>query len=157
MQDTPESSAETASPFEQVLTYRLARVQSKLNAQAVRILRDVAGISLVQWRIITMLGRLGESSSSRLVKESMLDKGLLSRKLGSLISEGLIVSRPHSSDKRVQLLSLTPRGTELHDRTLPHMSARQTVLTKDFDASELDALFQALAKLEQAADIESEP
>ena len=149
---TPPAEPGDGTVLQQVLTYRLARVQAKLNAQGTRILRANSGLSLVQWRILTLLGRLGDSTSTEIAKTGDFDKGLLSRKLKTLIADGLVHSVPHETDNRVQILSLTKAGRDLHDSTLPHMNQRQTQLTEHFSAQELAVFFECLGKLERAAD-----
>ena len=61
-------------PLQQFLTYRLSRVQAKLNAQATRILREASGITLTQWRIIALVGAAGQTRLSQLAREAALDK-----------------------------------------------------------------------------------
>lgn len=148
----PEQDASDELPLFQFLTYRLSRVQSKLNAQAIRILREQAGLTLSQWRIIALVGASGQTRPSALTKDGLLDKGLLSRKLKPLIQEGLISSKPDETDHRAQLLSLTTDGRALYERTLPIMRRRQRGLRSALSASEIEGLYRALDKLELAAE-----
>ena len=133
----------------------MARVQAKLNAQGARLLKEVAGLSLTQWRIIAMLGTHGEMTSSSLSREAQIDKGLLSRKLRSLVDEGLVLSTPHATDRRVQQLTLTPAGKAVFEATLPHTRARQDRLRNALTPNELEVLYQALDKIEAAVEAEA--
>lgn len=133
-----------------LLTFRMARVQAKLNAQGSRILRDVSGLSLAQWQIIMILGATGETTPSEVSRNAQFDKGLLSRKLKMLIEDGLVKSTPHPSDRRQQILALTPDGQRVFDETLPHMQERQERLRGLFEEDEITALYAALDKLEDA-------
>lgn len=136
----------------QFLTYRLARAQARLNAQARRILKEVAGLSLSQWRILSLIGHQGEATSSELAKMFDIDKGLFSRNLKTLVRDGHVVSASDERDSRVGRLSLTGSGRDLFDRTLPVMRQRQEALRSGLTEDELTTLYAALEKLEAAAD-----
>lgn len=148
-------SSKTPLHLNNYLTFRLARVQAKLNAQGARLLKQVSGLSLAQWRIIAILGTDGETTSSELSRNAEFDKGLLSRKLKTLTDVGLVKSTPHPTDRRVQILSLTPRGHDIFEETLPHTRARQERLRSLLSSAELDALYSALDKLEAALESEA--
>lgn len=139
-------------PLKQFLTYRLSRVQAKLNAQANAILREVAGLTLWQWRVLALVGGAGQTRLSDLARIAALDKGLLSRNLKGLVAEGLIQSKQDDVDHRVQHLSLTAEGKALFEHTLPKMRKRQQALRAPLTPEELKALYSALDKLEVAAD-----
>lgn len=139
-------------PLQQFLTYRLSRVQSKLNAQASAILQEQAGLTLSRWRILSLVGSMGETRLSELARATELDKGLLSRNLKGLIADGLIVSQCDDYDHRVQHLTLSPAGQKLFDETLPKMRRRQAILREPLLPKELEAFRSALDKLEIAAE-----
>lgn len=139
-------------PMTQFLTYRMARVQAKLNAQASRLLREAAGLSLSQWRILSLIGTRGEATSSELTRLSAMDKGLFSRKLKTLIQSGLVLADPDLNDSRVQRLRLTANGADLYRRTLPRMQARQQALRDRLTPEELRVFVRALDKLELAVE-----
>jgi DNA-binding MarR family transcriptional regulator len=139
-------------PLRMFLTYRLSRVQAKLNAQANAILQDHSGLTLSQWRIVALVGAAGQTRLSDLAREAALDKGLLSRNLKALVADGLVASKQDDIDLRVQHLSLTDRGRAVFDHTLPKMRARQRHLRASLTQSELDSLYSALDRLEISAE-----
>ncbi|SDD57384.1 MarR family winged helix-turn-helix transcriptional regulator [Ruegeria marina] len=138
--------------LQQFLTYRLSRVQAKLNAQASRVLREHAGITLTQWRILALIGVEGLRRSADLSRHAALDKGMVSRNIKLLVAEGLVVAEGDDSDQRAQTLGLTGKGRQLVERTLPIMRKRQNLLRGALDAGELAVLYRALDKLELAAE-----
>lgn len=148
--DAPEGMA--AEPLSRFLTYRLARVHMKLSMEAARLLEKEAGLSLVQWRVLALIGYAGETTSSEVVRASAMDKGLVSRKVKTLIAEGLVLSRIDGRDSRVQHLRLTARGRTVFEATLPKMRARQRRLRARLSPEELAHFFSALEKLEAAAE-----
>ncbi|MEM6825258.1 MAG: MarR family winged helix-turn-helix transcriptional regulator [Pseudomonadota bacterium] len=135
------------------LTYRLARVQARLNAQAVRLLKETAGINLSQWRVIAMIGSGGDDTvlAADLKRIMGFDKGLFSRTVRGLMADGLVTSAVDERDQRCQRLALTNSGRALYNSTLPVMRARQERLQDALDADELVALLSGLDKLETAA------
>jgi len=134
------------------LTYRLSRVQARMNAQGARILQAAAGLSLIQWRIITLVAGHDGATSTELTAVSAIDKGLFSRKLKTLVQDGVIQARIDQSDNRVQHLYLTDKGREIHARVLPIMMRRQEVLREGLGAEKADMLFDLLVEVEHILD-----
>ena len=151
----PETDAGLAFgdlPLHQYLTYRLSRVQAKLNAQGSKMLRDSVGLTLSQWRVVALVGAAGTTRLSALAREAALDKGLLSRNLKTLIEDGIVHSEPDEFDHRAQHLSLSPKGLSLFDRTLPVTRRRQDWLRKDLSEDEIRVFRTVLDKLEIASE-----
>lgn len=155
--EQPLPTGEDDQPIQGFLTYRLSRVQTKLNAQAHALLQPHDGLTLSKWRILALVGAAGETRLSDLSRSADLDKGLLSRNLKSLIEDTLVASNGDKTDQRVQRLSLTPKGRALFDRVLPRMRERQARLRAALTVEELEALESALPKLEAAADWRGNP
>lgn len=139
-------------PLNRFLTYRLAKVQAKLSAQATRILRAHAGITITQWRIIAVLGDTGRCTSAQLSRLTEMDKGLISRSVKSLTAERMITVTRDASDNRALHLDLTAKGRETFERTIPRMRSRQMGLRAYLDEAEFDTLMRACEKLEKAAE-----
>jgi len=146
------TNANVGIPVYEYITFRMSRVQSKLNAQATRLLQREVGISLSQWRVITLVGNAGRARLSDLAHQSALDKGLMSRNLKVLVSAGLVDTQADKNDMRAQQLSLTPKGQEIFDRARPITQERQRKLTAALTEEELVVFNRALDKLEIAAE-----
>ena len=151
MDTTPENDADDL-PLQRFLTYRLARAQAKLNAQGSRLLKEIAGISLAQWRIVSLIGTHGQATSSELTRVASIDKGLFSRNLKVLVQDGLVVATPDDADMRISRLKLSPKGQALYEHTLPQMRNRQRKLRAALTDIEAEMLFSALSKLEAVAE-----
>lgn len=153
MLDIPQSPASPGDyPLEQLVTFRLSRVQARLNVQSSTILQRHCGLTQIQWRAIATIAQLGETTSVAVVRVSHLDKGLLSRNLKVLIKKNLVSSRSDPNDQRSQLLSLTETGHEIHTRMVPIMEARQNHLVANLGETQRKALFSALEIIEKAAE-----
>ena len=135
-------------PLHRNLTYRIARVQAKLSAQGARLLKEKAGLSLTQWRIMKLIRTYGRANASALAKVSTMDPGLFSRRLKTLIAQGYVQSTTDERDSRVQHLSLTPLGHRVYEKASPYMRARREWLRGLLTGTEQKALFSALDKLD---------
>lgn len=145
-----ESVVETS--IGQSLTYRMARVQAKLNAQSTRLLKEDTGLSLTQWRLLALIGTIGQTTAAQLSRHAAMDKGLISRNLRAMSDGNLIQVTPDDRDHRLQHLDLTEAGKALFDLTLPRMLARQAALRARLTDEDLRTFLATLDTLEQAAE-----
>lgn len=145
-----------ALPLTKRLTYRLSRLQSRLNARATRILREKGGLTLMQWRVLVLADTLGTSTLGEMVKITQFDKGLLSRTIKSLHTKKLIALGSDPMDQRVQTLSITEAGRTLYDAAEPAMRERQSALLADFTSEEIEAIYAAFDRFEAVLDREEE-
>ena len=135
-------------PLQRNLTYRIARVQAKLNAQGARLLKERAGLSLTQWRIMKLIRSDGQATASALARKSTFDPGLFSRRLKTLIAQGYVRATTDERDSRIQHLNLTPLGHQVYEKAWPYMRARREWLRGLLTGAEQKALFSALDKLD---------
>lgn len=133
------------------ITFRLARVQNRLNVQASATLSAHSDLSLTEWRMISLIHASGETSAADLSRTAQMDKGQISRALKSLAAKGYIATRSSASDQRQSLLRLSGAGAILHRRLVAIMRRRQERLTSALSDVELAAFYAALEKLEAAA------
>lgn len=134
------------------LTFRLSRVQAKLNSQANAILQHHSDLTLSQWRVLSLVGAFAPTQMSQVAKKSTLDKGLLSRNLKNLIADGLVSSEQDAKDQRVHHLDLTANGQSVYDKVLPIMQKRQAFLRAAMSEDEFESFLSGLDKLEVAAE-----
>lgn len=140
-------------PLQRFLTYRIVRLNSKLNAQALRMLRRESDLTITQWRVLSLTGSLGgETTFTEIVSGSQMDKGQLSRGIKDLLEQGLIAARSSDKDQRQQHLMLTPRGRGIYERTLPKMRQRHQHLLASLSDTERSMIYAIFDKLEVAAD-----
>lgn len=135
----------------QFLSYRVFRLHHALNAQALSVLDSVAGVTLLQWRVIAMVGSGTAMTSRDIARKTIIDPALISRTVKGLEETGLLTTSRQTKDRRVINLCLTAHGREIYNRTLPHMQARQASLLEALDRDEQDAIFGIFDKLEAAA------
>ncbi len=139
-----------------MLSYRFARLNARLNAQASKILSQNGGLSLTQWRVLVMLDTLGETSHKKIADKTEFDKGLLSRTIKGMVKNGIIKSKINQSDGRGHILEMTDVGRSVFKNAKPHMRQRQQNLLDCLSDSEREILFIAISKLDAALEPERE-
>ena len=135
------------------VTFRLARLQNGLNAQAIAVLKGKAGLSLVEWRLIQTLRMIEIASLTEVAKHIQMDKGQLSRKIKAMVNKSLLRIETDKSDQRVQHLHLTEQALLLSRQLMPVMEARQTLLLKDVSEQDLKTFYSVVDKLEAASKV----
>ncbi|ASM73033.1 MULTISPECIES: MarR family winged helix-turn-helix transcriptional regulator [Roseobacteraceae] len=148
-----KDNAQPPSQFDmrQYLTYRLAKLQNALNAQAAQMLSAHSNLTLTEWRVLFILRTMSTATMSMIVQESRLDKAQISRAVKALVEKGYVATVQDENDQRRQLLSATPEGRELKDRLLPVMMRRQQALTDGLQKDEVETFFRVLQQLEEVA------
>lgn len=135
------------------VTFKLARLQSSLNAQAIHLLKSKAGLSLVEWRVIQAIRIFEDATMTEISSLVQMDKGQLSRKLKAMISKGLLRAEQDQADQRVQHLHLTAEAERLSDVIMPSMQARQELLLGKVSPEDLATFYSVIEKLEKASKV----
>ena len=143
-------SFRTPSSF---VTFRLARLQSSLNAQAIALLKSRANLSLVEWRLIQVLRMFDTASMTEIAAIVQMDKGQLSRKIAAMVKKGLLRVEKDKRDQRVQHLHVTQAAQEISAQMMPTMQARQDMLLKDVSKEDLAAFYRVVDSIEAASKI----
>lgn len=150
MSDHVPPSFRTPSSF---VTFRLAKLQSSLNAQATAILKSQSGLSLVEWRLIQTLRMFENASLTRLASIAQMDKGQLSRKIKAMVEKGLLHVEADKHDQRVQHLKLTTKAERLSGRMMPTMEARQALLLEEVSEDDLATFYSVVDKIGKASKV----
>lgn len=138
-------------PLKELVTFRLVRLNAKFSAQASRILKESAGLTPAQWRVMFMIHDNGPMSPARIGKKIGMDKGQLSRTIKGMLDRGWLQSQPSKADHRSFELSLTAEGSAAFLKAQPKMRVRQSKLMNSLSKGELEALYSVFDKLEAAA------
>lgn len=133
------------------LTYRIARLQARLSAQATEILKQNTDISLSEWRILAILGDTEIVSQKDVLRAMGLDKGQVSRTLRRLETKKYIIIDHDAADNRKRQISLSDSGKEIVRHILPLMLKRQAFLKSPFSEDDLKSFYGFITKLEQKA------
>ncbi|MCA2011550.1 MarR family winged helix-turn-helix transcriptional regulator [Pararhodobacter sp. CCB-MM2] len=145
------------APLGSLLTFRISRLNSQLNAQANRLLDATAGLTLTQWRIFALIDLLGPIPAAEIVRRSNSDKAQISRTVARMLADGLLEAAPNRADQRSTVLSMTPLGRATVDKARTAMRQRQQRLLGAMTEAEQATLFACFDKLDSViADMEDE-
>ena len=147
-----KGSEQVVDELPKLMTFRLSRLQARANAQAARILKKHAGISLSEWRIFVTIETNGKITPTEIVRLTSFDKSLISRTIKGLQEKGLICADTSEDDGRSFAIDFTPEGLALFENARPVMRKRQQLLRGALTANELDVLFRVFDKLDDALD-----
>jgi DNA-binding MarR family transcriptional regulator len=142
--------ADGALPVERFVTFQINQLSTAFERQWTRLMRDRAGVSLSQWRILAMLDA-GPDTFARLVEGIGIDKALMSRSTRDLEALGLVSVGPSAEDSRSLTLALTVKGRRLLARMMPVAARRQQHLLSALTAEERRVFYAAVEKLKAAA------
>lgn len=146
------TDAHSALELTDFITFRMSRLQNRMSAQAIRLLRENSSLSMTEWRILAVAVVQKEITLSQLARMTHLDKGQLSRGVSSLVQKDLLRSQINDMDNRQHILTVSATGQTVHDSIFPLMQGRQRDLTADLSAEELDVFHEILDKLEATMD-----
>lgn len=74
------------------------------------IYRDRYGFSRTQWRVMANLGKFGAMTARDICAISHIEKTKVSRAVAALEEAAMLLRTPSESDRRAEMLSLTPKG-----------------------------------------------
>lgn len=141
----PELREKTNLP--EHLPYQLVHVSALLSLGVSRLFQARFGLGIREWRVLAILGFYGPSSAADLVGRVAFDKSTISRAIKRLEQDGYIARGPHPSDARRQLIFLTEKGADMHDRIAPVSRMRRRIIESALTEAERRQLGQMLEKL----------
>lgn len=145
MKDEPPPEPDLPTNFS--LSFGFLSAASRLTILAARGVRALAGLTLTEWRVLTVLAMAPGSSAAGVVRIVMVDKSVASRALRQLESSGLIAIQADRDDRRQSSLHLTLEGQALYDRVLPNIREAEEQAWTALSAGERLMLREMLARL----------
>lgn len=130
------------------LPYRLAVLSGKIGRSGARLYRKYLGFGQREWRVMAVLGEMGELPLSRLAEFASIDSGTATRALAALVKLGLVNRRPDVSDARKVLFLLSESGQEAYATVASHALVREEFLLSALTKRERNTFDRLLAKLE---------
>ncbi|GAK34299.1 putative HTH-type transcriptional regulator YkoM [alpha proteobacterium Q-1] len=141
----PQVSEKTNLPDH--MPYQLVHVSALLSLGVSRLFLSRFDLGIREWRVIAILGHYGPSSASDLVGRAAFDKATVSRAIKQLERNGMVGRCAHPTDARRQLIYLTEKGVELHDRVAPVSIMRKRIVESALSEKERESLRIILEKL----------
>ena len=141
-----------SSDFSQRYGYKLSILSNRLSLWTARTYGRKFGVSVVEWRALAYLFANGECAARDITVNTLMDKGNVSRAIGSLVKKGLVIRREDRADGRRILVRLTASGKRLYGAISAQSEGRQQRLALVLTVDEQCVLDRALAKLGVEAD-----
>lgn len=138
----PNSPSE---PFDvsSFLPYLLNQTAEQTSRAFQKVYRERYGMLRAEWRVLFHLGQYGRMTASEIARLAMIDKVKISRAVRALEQKEFLDRLPDRSDRRAELLQLTPQGQEAFADLRKEAAA--------YDAHLTEALgFQDMARLKAA-------
>jgi len=108
--------------------YRLAVAAKRTSEELARQYRDRFGISIPEWRVLVHLAHSGKVSVRDIEARVAMEKYEVSRAAKRLREAGLIERKENPNDRRLIILTLTPKGRDMMAELLPMAKAHQEAL-----------------------------
>jgi DNA-binding MarR family transcriptional regulator len=125
------------------LTYLAGKISNSASATY----RPKFGVGITDWRIMALLAIEPWISAGRVCDVIGLDKAAVSRSVRGMKSAGIVDVQRGDNDQYRQLIALTRRGLNLHDRIVKLSLARERQLLKSFSAAERKTLINFLSRM----------
>lgn len=112
-----------------IMAFQIARRQEVLTERALRPLK----LSVMQWRVLVALHRIGECTMNELAARSAVDRTTLTRVVDQLVVMGLVMRATPPEDRRQVRISQTPAGARVMDEGWARVSPVQQQATAGLD------------------------
>ena len=106
---------------------------------------DQFGLTMPEWRVLSVLAEPREMPFTELVVRSATDKGQLSRTLRTMEERGLVELRNEAAKKLTCII--TKPGLALYRKVIPVARRRQAEFIRQLSPAERRVLYTALRKL----------
>lgn len=102
------------------------------------------GVSLAEWRVILTLVSEPGVSGADITNRWAMEKMAVNRAVQRLVDAGHVARTRDPEDRRSYRLTLTAKGTRLHDKIAPTANKRYAELISSVPGDELDAMVATL-------------
>ena len=133
--------------LEDFLPYRLSVAANRVTRLMAHRYSEAYGLSIPEWRVLSMVGRFGMLSPSVVGERTAMDKVKVSRATASLVSRGMLNQSQDPNDGRGRLLRLTRKGNSVYEGLVPLARELESQLADAMSRTEWAGLLKALDKL----------
>ncbi|MGQ3177250.1 MAG: MarR family winged helix-turn-helix transcriptional regulator, partial [Blastomonas fulva] len=105
---------ETMTRLAEFMPYRISITSNAISDLIAREYRSRFGLKIAEWRVMAVLGDVGEATQRELVAATRMDKVAVNRATKALGERALIQRAPNMSDGRSHHLALTDTGRALY-------------------------------------------
>lgn len=143
----PVSSAASGFRLEDFLPYQLSVTANRVSRLFAKHYSESFGLSIPEWRVLSVVGRFGTISPSSVSEWTGMDKVKVSRAAAALVHRGLLRQVQDPTDGRARVLSLTRKGTKTHEGVVPLARKLEASLVAGMGKADWTALHKVLQRL----------
>jgi DNA-binding MarR family transcriptional regulator len=125
---------------------------SKRCGHLLEVRLEPLGLTRSQGRALTALAERGEMTAKELLPPVCVEPASMTRLLQDLESDGLVERRPHPTDGRSSILSLTGRGREAQREVMRIVEEADAAVMVALSEEESEHLKAALGRLSEHLD-----
>ncbi len=131
------------------LTTRLSALMGALRRQVTMPYASAHGLSIAEWRVLSLVAHAGILSFGDVVAQSSTDKAQVSRVVRKLEQRDLLAIQPGADSPRKKIdCVITASGQKLHDKVIVVARKRQAQVITILAPDEREALFAIAEKLQ---------
>lgn len=116
------------------------------------IYKSLFGLSVSEWRTMTVLGPDGRMSGSEIVEASSMHKVNVTRAVKKLKQSGYLRQDVNGEDRRMHVLGLTREGREVYRSLIPQVLEAEQLLLNGVTREERETLTRIMAKIRANAE-----
>ena len=143
---------ETVTRLADFLPYRISITSNAVSDLIAREYRTRFGLKIPEWRVMAVLGDVGEATQRELVAATRMDKVAVNRATKALGERALIQRAPNMRDGRSHHLALTLAGKALYGEIMPLALQMESQVLAVLDKDETALLSALLGKVLRRAD-----
>lgn len=133
--------------------YRFSIISKRLNLAVAEMHSKKRGISINNWKIMSVIEFFGPLSATALGAHTSLDSDKVTRAVDALVRRGYVIRKTDERDRRRVVLTLSANGRRIHDRIELVASDVEAKLLGILAPREHKALHAALTKLQHHSSI----
>lgn len=143
---------QTVTRLADFMPYRISITSNAISDLIAREYRSRFGLKIAEWRVMAVLGDVGEATQRELVAATRMDKVAVNRATKALGDRALIQRAPNMSDGRSHHLALTAEGKALYAEIMPLALQMEAQVIEVLDTEEKAQFSALLGKLLNRAD-----
>ena len=150
-EDPPEARVSTTFIPEHSLPHAFSVVSNRVSRMLERMYGESFGISVVDWRVIAILGTHSPLSAKALAQLTAMDQVSVSRAIESLTTKKLVVRRTDVTDRRRVALRLSKNGVAIYNQVTPLLYAAEEALISRLTAEDAATIRRVMDVLVEAS------
>lgn len=130
----------------------MALLRARENVMApIRMMLADSGLTEQQWRVLRVLSEAGPLEATILAKRAALLLPSQTRIVQTMETKGLVLRRPHPSDKRRHTIEITQAGRDIIDRNLDRAREIANSFVRVLGKNSFEHLIDLLDDLEKVS------